>query len=681
VLVGLAGVAVTQPTLDLLGRNPEFFLAGAYRPAQIVQFALVVAFVPAAVAVAVVSLLRRVVRPAGEVLHTLVVFAFAAAFGLAAGSSAGVTDLVPAVALAAVVGLLVAFAERRWQPARRFLAYLALGNVAFLLLFLFASPTAELIAARGTGLQGDVTVPPLSGPVVVVVLDEFPVTTIMRPDGTINDARYPHLAELATTTTWFRNASSDFPLTSLSAPTILTGNRAQNGDLPTYSDHPRNLFTLFRGEDYPIRRYEVVTDMCPPAQCPRTEASSLGRAVSDAAVVYGHRALPDELSDDLAPIDTSWGDFGEDGGEGASTADADEPDPMARWDEIPEADSGAAGQAGVVARAVQEIDASPSVDFVHVALPHFPWVLTPWGTSSTKTIDEFPRPPGDRSDPNWDFIARQRYQLQSMQLGAVDQLIGGMVDHLRETGAWDDTTLVVMSDHGAGMTPPDLGRRLTPANEDDVLRIPLFVKAPGQAAGAVDDQPAHTYDVLPTLIDILGIEVDWDFEGHSLLDGSEPTVDPYIRDTSVDGAMDSAAEAAEWFPRGDDWTGLMAVGEGEDLVGTRVSAHDVGPPSELAWRLDEGDLLDDLPTDDGQVPYLLTGRLTGSSDRPPELVVAVNGTLAGTVGGYVERDAGWRFHGVVGPWFVDGENEVVAYEVERTGDEVVLHAVGEGPPA
>jgi hypothetical protein len=687
VLVGLAGVAVTQPVLDLLGRNPEFFVAGAYRPSQIVQFALVVACAPAAVAVLTTALLRLVARPVGDALHTLFVFVLAGAFGLVAGHSAGVTDLVPALALGVVTGLVVAVAERRWQPARRFLSYLALGNLVFLLLFLFASPTTELIAARGTGLQGDVAIPPLEGPVIVVVLDEFPLTTIMRPDGTINAARYPRLAELATTSTWFRNASSDYPLTSLSAPTILSGVRADNGDLPTYTDHPRNLFTMFRGEDYPIRRYEVVTDMCPPAQCPRATSSSLGDALSDASVVYGHRALPDELSDDLAPIDVSWGDFGDDGGgaagggtAGEGTGAADEPDPMARWDDIPESDSGSAGQAGAFARAVQQIGAEPSVDFIHVALPHNPWTLTPWGSSITKSIGEFPNLPRDRSDPDYDYVVRQRYQLQSMQIGAVDQLVGGLMDHLREVGAWEGTTLVVMSDHGTSMTPPDLGRRLTPGNEDDVLRIPLFVKAPGQEVGEVDDQPAHTYDVLPTLVDVLGVESDWEFEGHSLLDGSEPTVEPLIDDRTIFGALESASLHAGWFPRGEDWLGLVAVGDNADLVGLPVTDLAQGAPSDLEWRLDDGELLDDLPTDEGQVPYLLTGRFPGSPEEPPEVVVAVNGTLAGTIGAYEAKEGTWRFHGVVGPWFVDGANEVVAYEVERGADGVVLHEVGQGPP-
>src|SRR5690606_5207132 len=52
VLIGLAGVAITRPLLDLFGNNPTFFVAGNYGRRQIVMFALVVGFVPGAVAVA-----------------------------------------------------------------------------------------------------------------------------------------------------------------------------------------------------------------------------------------------------------------------------------------------------------------------------------------------------------------------------------------------------------------------------------------------------------------------------------------------------------------------------------------------------------------------------------------------------------------------------------------------------
>ena len=65
------------------------------------------------------------------------------------------------------------------------LSYLAVANIAFVAIFLFASPTAELIAGGGTAISARCR-PAIGGPVVVLVLDEFPAATIMRADGTIN---------------------------------------------------------------------------------------------------------------------------------------------------------------------------------------------------------------------------------------------------------------------------------------------------------------------------------------------------------------------------------------------------------------------------------------------------------------------------------------------------------------
>ena len=82
--------------------------------------------------------------------------------------------------------------ERSWPwssggPGRGSSWHGLLGNLAFVALFLTSSPTSGLLWSAGAteGELGHVSVPPLSGPVVVVVLDEFPVTAIIRGDGTL----------------------------------------------------------------------------------------------------------------------------------------------------------------------------------------------------------------------------------------------------------------------------------------------------------------------------------------------------------------------------------------------------------------------------------------------------------------------------------------------------------------
>ena len=59
-----------------------------------------------------------------------------------------------------------------------------------------------------------------------------------------------------------------------------------------------------------------------------------------------------------------------------------------------------------------------------------------------------------------------------------------MIDHLEATGAWDESLVVViMSDHGIDMTAPGFTRYADDTNTDELFRIPLFIKEPGQTEG------------------------------------------------------------------------------------------------------------------------------------------------------------------------------------------------------
>ena len=164
--------------------------------------------------------------------------------------------------------------------------------------------------------------------------------------------------------------------------------------------------------------------------------------------------------------------------------------------------------------------------------------------------------------------------------------------------------LVVTADHGLNLTPPDLGREIvTEGNSEEVFRVPLFIKVPGQTVGDVRDEPALTMDVVPSIADVLDVEVDdsWHFDGHSLFDGSPASFEPMVS-PDVDAVLDIAARRAEQFPHGDDWQGLAAVGDNGDLVGREIADLDVGRPSAYEATLDQERLFDDLPTDDGQAP-------------------------------------------------------------------------------
>jgi hypothetical protein len=494
----------------------------------------------------------------------------------------------------------------------------------------------------------------------------------MLPNGTINRERYPAFARLAEHTTWFRNASSPHQHTDDAIPAIATGSLVDEGDLPTYQSLPRNLLALM-ATSVPVIRYEPVTDLCPPSACLRRASEPLRQAIEDTVVVYGHRVLPESLRDGLPAIDEAWGSFGgtvDDGAEGIGPL-PEEGDHLARWHRTGDDEKAAVTQARRLVEYGVGIDGTPSLQFVHIVLPHVPWFATPWGTQLMRPMPSWH---DDPDDPLSRSSALLRYQRHSLQTGAADVALGEVLDHLEASPAWDRTTLVVTADHGTGTVWPDVKRDPTPANEDEVFRVPLFLKVPGQREAAVVDEVAMTIDVLPTLIDVLDIETDWELDGHSLLDGSARTTDPVVS-PGLDPLFGIVRQHARDFPHGWDWAALAAVGEHGGLVGLRVGELEVGEESELEWRLDNGEALAGLPVGD-RVPQILTGSVEGSGDAtPPELVVVANGTIAGVTAGYERGSGTWDFFSVLGPYLVDGANRVEAFEVESSGGEVVLHRV------
>jgi hypothetical protein len=263
-----------------------------------------------------------------------------------------------------------------------------------------------------------------------------------------------------------------------------------------------------------------------------------------------------------------------------------------------------------------------------------------------------------------------------MQFGAADLVVGELIDHLEATGAWEDALVVVTSDHGSEIMAPTQGRPVPDDRQDEVLRIPLFVKAPGQTRGEPRDDPASTMDVLPTILDVLDIETGWSFDGHSLLDGSVPH-SPRRLAGDVADAVAVAGEHSAQFP-GAGWEALAQVGAAADLVGNEVTSQTVGTASTLRWSHGYQGLLADVSTASGPLPLLFKASILGADEAtPPEVAVAVNGTFAGTVTGYRWENGSWLASGILAQYFVDGANEVTAYEIERRPEGVVLHPLPE----
>lgn len=100
----------------------------------------------------------------------------------------------------------------------------------------------------------------------------------------------------------------------------------------------------------------------------------------------------------------------------------------------------------------------------------------------------------------------------------VDAQVGSLVDKLRQSGMYDETLIVVTSDHGEEFL--DHGRLLhLNGHYEEMVRVPLVVKFPGGrwAGRRVTEGLIATTDIMPTILEELDVPIHSDAMGESFL--------------------------------------------------------------------------------------------------------------------------------------------------------------------
>ena len=165
--------------------------------------------------------------------------------------------------------------------------------------------------------------------------------------------------------------------------------------------------------------------------------------------------------------------------------------------------------------------------WVHLYDPHTPYE---------------PPAPFDERYPGQPYLGEVAY---------TDQVIGRLVSGLKEKGAWESTVFVLVADHGESLG--EHGERAhTFFIYDATQHVPLIVRTPWGDRGRSRAQ-VSTVDVMPTVLDMLGLEPQEGIDGRSL---ASHVLDPA-------GGGDALAYAETYFPRFHyGWQHLRAVRDG-----------------------------------------------------------------------------------------------------------------------
>jgi len=658
---------VTQPVLDRFGRAPDVFVFEGADRRDVLLFAALCSVVPVA---ALSALETAVGRRARGVVHLALVAAAAWLVAVNAAKTTLSISGLPAAFFATAAAAVAGVAYARSDAARQFLRFGSAGLPVFLAIFLLVSPVSDLVRTGSVALADDVDLA-ARPPIVMIVFDELPLASLVDRDGEIDADAYPGFARLAALTTSYRNTTAVSGTTWYSVPSILTG-RLPTGDAnPLVTDWPDNLFTVL-GDGYRYEVQEAVTSLCPTRRCSRDDGRGLRGLVRRGVDLY---------ADVVAP--------------GASSADpqatfAEGADPEVEFDAFERF------QPGRFSRFLDRLGAAdqPAVHYLHLLLPHTPWRLLPSGLS-------YPPPeraPG-QADGRWsagsEWPALQARQRHLLQVRYVDGLVGQLLDRMEETGLLDEAVLIVTADHGVAFRP---GQPVKGNKEEDVSAVgailpemawvPLFVRAPGGRAGAVDDRNALLVDVLPTIAEIVGLEPPDGVDGRSLL--GEPrseTGKPWFQsyDSDFFGVVAGgrselpSSRRAEVFALAAG-TDPYAIGPRPDLIGRDVNQLVVGEPADVEPRLDRRPF-SEVDLSSGVVPAVVSGSLSADPGPGAAVAIALNGRVAAVSPVFRDLEADAAFVGLVPDgWFRDGANDLRLFLVSHDPGDLAARPIPVGRP-
>ena len=664
--------AVAQPLFDLLKENPEFFAARGSSGFDVISFSVLLVVLPPAALLAIEALVGLAGARARRVAHLVLVGGLMTLIAAQAAKKAFGGSDVFLIALSVAVGAGVATLYARAEPVRSFLRVLSPAPLIFLALFLFTDPISKVAFPEEAQARtiGGVS----QAPIVVVLLDELPSNTLLDERDRIDARRFPGFGELARSATWFENAYTVYDSTERAQPAIMDGNLPSEDKLPTSSDHPNSIFSLF-AKTHRLNVSEEATSICSRDLCEDQRLDeSYGKRISsmseDLGLVWLHVVAPPDMEADLASVSENWGNFG-----GAAEEKPDLGSTGAERSTRANLNGGRQARFEAWIEAIRP-GRRPSLNFKHTLLPHVPWQYLPDARRYRRQAND--AIPG-LSNQSFEYQSQLDVLLERhfLQTGFADYELQQLWKHLKEEGLWDKSVIVVAADHGVAFPKARERRRLTRENAAEIAPVPLLIKAPGQTRGKTDDAWVSTIDILPTIFDVLNLNPKVKMDGRSAYSDEVQNRDELhillrnsFEELNIPGA-DFERERERIVERNHALVGtgsdgperIYRVGPNQELLGKPAATAGLQP---LDVDFVYGPDYEDVDPSSPFVPAHVVGRVQGGGDGGRAIAVAVNGEIVGVGETFTlaTGDEGELVSVIVPPdSFEPGSNDVRVYLV------------------
>ena len=123
-------------------------------------------------------------------------------------------------------------------------------------------------------------------------------------------------------------------------------------------------------------------------------------------------------------------------------------------------------------------------------------------------LEKSPRPVPDAE-------VRHLGALYDRGVAYTDLWVGKLLEGLKQRGLYDHSVLIVTADHGDELLDHG-GLEHGNTFYDEMMHVPLILRAPGEGHGMVVDSQVGLIDVFPTVLDLVGVRTDVPTQGRSV---------------------------------------------------------------------------------------------------------------------------------------------------------------------
>ena len=316
--------------------------------------------------------------------------------------------------------------------------------------------------------------------IFLIVFDEFSLPHVLQEE-MLSHSQVPNLAKFSDVATWYKQAVSLHHNTERSIPVLLTGNKDIGTFKETFLNSSEKSDHLFGklAQTHTVYISGFGVPYCSAFKADIRACLNFMRGFSsyfELIWLWWHRAVPGEFRKTLLADYINDAIF-----------------------QLLDHSTGKEFPIRMALQFGQNFD-NPTFTYIHEGLPHSPYIWKPDGSRRSKFFWE-----GPTNQITSEELSQMRDHYLE-QITYTDRLFGEFLMELKKKNLYDKAMIIVTSDHGTRFNPSHPGRHSDGMDVEEVARVPLLVKLPGQRRGEIDEHPISLADVSEMILEEMALE-------------------------------------------------------------------------------------------------------------------------------------------------------------------------------